>query len=108
MKALLLVLLMVPQVALSAVYMCVDPATGRKTFTDRGCEVAAAREEVRVQATNLNSGSRSRTEQPKVEKAWLSDRDTRRTGRDYSAERRALLEGNATASAGEMLDNDDS
>jgi uncharacterized protein DUF4124 len=95
MKVLLLVLLLVPQLAAARVYMCVDPATGKKSFTDRGCEQVAVREEVRVDPANLNSGSR--TEVKRREQTWVTDRDTRKTGRDYANERRRLYQHKATA-----------
>ncbi len=84
MRALLLVLILVPQLAMAKVYMCRDAATGKTTFTDRACDTAAAtREEVRVPATNVDSGSR--TAEPAERGAWLSDRDTRKTGREFNA-----------------------
>ena len=106
MKVLLLVLLLLPQVAAARVYMCVDPATGTKSFTDHGCQASSSREEVRIQATNANSGSR--TARSNSVKTWVSDRDTRKTGREYSAERRRLIENNATASASAIGESDDS
>ena len=95
MKALLLVLLLIPQLAAARVYMCVDPATGKTVFTDKGCATWAASEEVRIQATNLNSGTN--TAAPVARKAWVSDRDTRKTGRDYSAQWRESHQSNAIA-----------
>ena len=97
MRVLLLVLLLLPQLAAAGVFMCVDPATGATSFSDRGCATSAAQEEVKVEATNVFSGNRT-TEAPK-RKTWVSDRDTRKTGRDYSAENSGLLGNKATASA---------
>jgi hypothetical protein len=97
MKILLLILLLVPQLAAARVYMCVDPETGKTSFTDKACEKAASREEVRVGSTNLDSGSRSARRGSS--KTWNSQRETRKTGNDYNAERRELYKNNPTASA---------
>lgn len=83
MKALLLLLLLLPHSAVAKVYMCMDPATGKATFTDKGCAPNVSHEEVRVQATNVDSGSR--TAAPAPQRAWVSDRDTRKTGLEYNA-----------------------
>ena len=85
MKAVLLLLLMLgPQLAAAKVYMCRDAVSGKTTFTDRACEQSVAiREEVRVPPTNVASGKH--TAKPAPRGAWVSDRDTRKTGRDYNA-----------------------
>jgi len=92
-----LLLLLVPQMAAAGVYMCVDPATGKTSFTDKACAKATAREEVRVGATNLDSGSRS--QRGNGSKVWNSQRDTRKNGIDYNAQRRSLYENRASAGA---------
>lgn len=99
MKQLMLiaVLLWLPQLAVARVYMCVDQATGQTSFTDKACDTAAAREEVRVDAANLDSGKRYAA--PEKRKTWRSQADTRKTGIDYNAQRRSLYENKATASA---------
>jgi hypothetical protein len=97
MKVLLLVLMLVPQLAAARVYMCVDPETGETSFTDKACEKAASREEVRVTSTNLDSGSRSA--RGSTAKTWNSQRDSRKTGTDYNAQRRDVYKNNPTASA---------
>jgi hypothetical protein len=97
MRILLLLLLLLPQVAAARVYMCADPVTGKTSFSDKGCQPATTQEEVRVQSTNVDSGRRT-TEKESV-KTWVSDRDTRKTGLDYIAERRGLNATNATAIA---------
>ena len=54
-------LLVLPQLASARVYMCVDQVTGETSFTDKACTTAGdAREEVRVDRTNLDSGKRAR------------------------------------------------
>ena len=90
-------LVLVPQFAMARVYMCVDQVSGQATFTDKACETASSREEVRVDAANLDSGKRY-TAPPKP-KTWRSQADTRKTGADYNAERRNLYQSKATASA---------
>lgn len=96
MKVLLLLLLLVPQLAAARVYMCVDPETGKTSFTDKACEKSASAEEVRVSSTNLDSGSRSA--RADASKTWNSQRDTRKTGIDYNTQRRDTYMNNATAS----------
>lgn len=85
MKAVLLLLLLLgPQLAWAKIYMCRDAVSGKTTFTDRACEQSVAiREEVRVSPTNVDSGKRTAAPAPRG--AWVSDRDTRKTGRDYNA-----------------------
>ena len=100
MKILLLVLLLLPQLAAAKVYMCVDPKSGKTIFTDKGCEATAATEEVRIDPTNVDSGRNTRGAVAK--KTWSSDRDTRKTGRDYEEQRRRIQENNATASTGRV------
>jgi hypothetical protein len=97
MKKLTLValLLLVPQLAAARVYMCVDHGTGKTSFTDRACDTASVREEVRVPTSNLSSGQRYA--EPSKPKTWRSQADTRKTGTDYNAERRSLYENKATA-----------
>jgi len=89
-------LLLVPQLAAARVYMCVDQATGQTSFTDKACDAAGSREEVRVEAANLDSGKRYAA--PAKRKTWRSQADTRKSGVDYNAERRALYQNKATAS----------
>jgi hypothetical protein len=97
MKNLILVtlLLMVPQFAAARVYMCVDQATGQTSFTDKACDNASVREEVKVLPSNLDSGKRYVA--PTQRKTWRSQTDTRKTGADYNAERRSVYESKATA-----------
>ena len=95
MKMLLCVLLLLPQLAAARVYMCVDETTGKTSFTDKACEKAALREEVRVDSTNLDSGSHSGKRS--ASRTLASERDTRKSCEDYSAQRRDLYNSNATA-----------
>ena len=98
MKRLLVIapLLLVSQLAAAKVYMCVDQATGETSFTDKACETASAREEVRLNAINPGSGNRNSGRQ-KAGPTWRSQEDVRKTGSDYNADRRSLYENKATA-----------
>lgn len=84
-------LLALPQLSQARVYMCVDEATGATSFTDKACETAGSREEVRVDPANLESGDRYAKVQGR--KTWNSQRDNRKSGLDYNAERRAIYQG---------------
>jgi hypothetical protein len=106
MRVLVLMLVLLPQMATAAVYMCKDPVSGKTTFSDKGCATSATREEIRIQDTNLDSGRR--TTGAADRKAWVSDRDTRKTGRDHFAAKRDLLGNRATARAGALAYSDDS
>lgn len=86
MRFVLIILLLSPQLAAADVFMCTDPQTGRKTFTDRACEETASREQLRVEAANTTSGAR--TGRGGGNKTWNSERDETRTGRDYREEER--------------------
>jgi Domain of unknown function (DUF4124) len=92
----LMVLLLAPQLAAAKVYMCVDPNTGKTSFTDKGCETVAFQEEVRVGAVNSASGKRSSG--GKTNKAWNSERETRKSGIEYNEQRKRERRNNATAS----------
>ena len=91
-----LLLLLLPlccsQAAAAGVFMCKDPATGRTIFTDRGCDSFASREEVRVDPTNLDSGAN--TAEKAEPKAWKTDRDTRKTGRDINQDYKLRAQNN--------------
>ena len=93
--AVIALLIMIPQLAMARVYMCVDPESGKTSFTDKACEATSSREEVRVNPANLDSG-RQYVKPPKP-KTWNSQADTRKSGADYTAERRSLYENKATA-----------
>lgn len=88
MKFLVFLVMLIPQLAAAKVFICTDPVSGKTTFTDVACDASATREEVRVPPTNVDSGSR--TAAPAARKTWNSDRDSRKTGRDYNALARQL------------------
>jgi hypothetical protein len=89
--------LLVPQLAVARVYMCVDGETGEASFTDKACASDGSREEVKVDATNLKSGSNHGSSRGKG-KSWTSEHDNRKSGADLNAERRRLYENKASAS----------
>jgi hypothetical protein len=97
----MLSLLLLAQTASAKVYMCVDHATGKTSFTDKACETAASLvEEVRVDRSNLLSGKKygaDKAGQSRKQKVWNSQRDTRKTARDLTAERGLLYGHDATA-----------
>jgi hypothetical protein len=88
-------LLLMPQLAAARVYMCVDQDTGATNFTDKACQTVSMREEVRVDPVNLNSGARH-AGRPK-KKTWRSQAESRKSGADFSVERRTLYESKASA-----------
>lgn len=98
MRNLILCLLLMPSLASAKVFMCVDEATGKTVFTDQACNGATVREEVKVPATNTVSGTREEGAKNAREKVWASDRDTRKSGREYRSENRDLNENQPTAS----------
>ncbi len=91
------IVLMLPQLASARVYICVDAARGKTSVTDKACATNNVREEVRVDATNLDSGAKYGSAKP--QKVWRSEEDTRKTGADYAAERNGLYDNKATASS---------
>jgi hypothetical protein len=98
MKILLLLALMgISQLAAARVFICVDPDTGKKTFTDTGCQTTATQEQLRVNPTNLSSGSRSAKKS--ATKVWNSERDTRKSAVDYNEQQRPDGYNEATASS---------
>ena len=87
---LLLPLLSGPNLVQAKVYMCVDPATGKTSFTDQACESKTTGENVRVQVANPGSHKRTTSQSGrKINKAWESQRDTSLSGRDYNDKRRS-------------------
>ncbi|NND66418.1 MAG: DUF4124 domain-containing protein [Halioglobus sp.] len=88
-KWIIMALLMsVSQVTAARVFMCVDPNTGEAYFTDAGCAAQEGREEVRIEAANLESGKRYKKSGKR--KTWTSEREELKSGLDYNAERRAV------------------
>ncbi len=65
--------------ASAKVFMCVDPQTGKKTFTDTACPKGdVSRRKVRVETTNFGEGVRTKNRRG----AWESDRDRSVAGTD--------------------------
>ena len=73
---LLVAILATPQFATAGVYMCEDPVTGKKTFTDKACPTKQAGKKVKISS----SGTQKR-KKPTQEKTWNSERDRGLVGR---------------------------
>ena len=71
-------LLLLPQLSAAEVFMCTDPVTGKKTFTDKACPSTGQRKKVRVEPTNFGDGSKTNYKQG----TWNSDRDHSVAGRN--------------------------
>ncbi len=68
MRALLLIVMLLPQVVLAEIYVCVDPETGKKSFTDTACGMHGTGDKIKVKegnfgasGSNVNSGMRGDT-----------------------------------------------
>jgi hypothetical protein len=81
----IIAMLLASKVVAGKVYMCVDRVTGESSFTDKACETESVGEEVRVQTTNLGSGHRYAKKGAK--KTWTSERESRKTGLEYTAQK---------------------
>jgi hypothetical protein len=71
MRILFLVLLFIPQLALAEIYVCVDPVTGKKSFTDMACDVHRTGDEIKIKQGNFGS-SGSGQKSSRGQKAWRS------------------------------------
>lgn len=93
------VTLLLPQVSVAGVYMCVDPATGKKTFTDRACPTAREGQKVRVEPTNFGEG----VAKQKSRGTWSKDKDRSISGRANLADKSRVatsVSGNGLLGAG--------
>lgn len=71
-KVLFFCALLSPALASAGVFVCVDPDTGKKTFTDKACETKAKGEKLDVKPQNFGgSGHRSGSS---GQKSWNSQR----------------------------------
>jgi hypothetical protein len=61
----------------AGVIMCTDPATGKKTFTDKACPTPGSGKAVKVEPTNFGQGTRRANNNG----TWKSDRDVSVSGR---------------------------
>ena len=88
-KALVLLALLCPAVASAGVFVCVDPATGKKTFTDKACETKSKGEKLDVKPHNFgDSGHRSGSS---GQEAWNSQRTAKGTATtEYTGHRRQV------------------
>lgn len=77
--------LLVPLSGHAKVFICVDPETGEKTFTDTACADSAPGRKIKVEPVNFDKNGPSQGERG----TWNSDRDTGVSGSDnYSASQR--------------------
>ena len=67
------------QPTLAGVFMCVDPDTGKKTFTDRACPTKEKGSQVKVQTTNFGDGVANKR---RKNATWTSHIDTTVSGRE--------------------------
>lgn len=75
--------LLLSQQSAAGVFMCVDPVTGKKTFTDRACPSAGQGKKVRIEPTNFGDGIAKR----KARGTWTADKDRSVSGRENLADR---------------------
>ena len=89
-RIVLCMMLCLPGIASAKVYMCVDPATGEKTFTDKACETKVSGEKLNVKPHNFgDSGHRSQGSSGA--KAWSSQRGAQGADRAaYAGETRSV------------------
>ena len=80
---LLLLFFLTPQLSVAGVYMCIDPDTGKKTFTDRACEQRTAGEEVRVDPVNFG-GAAYRAPAGEHKQVWRSQQAVTKSGREQA------------------------
>ena len=89
MRWLTLLLLMAPLTAQAEIFVCVDPVTGEKSFTDKACGAHGTGDEVRIKKGNFGASGGTRDQQgPRV---WRSDdRSDVSTSEDYTGPRRKV------------------
>ena len=80
MRLLLILAIFIPQLASAGVYMCVDPVTGKKSFTDRACPKSEAGTRVKVEPRNFGASGHTQAGDG-LQKAWHNQRDTAVSGR---------------------------
>jgi hypothetical protein len=86
----LLLLLSLSPLIRAEIFVCVDPATGEKSFTDKACGSHGTGDEVRIKKGNFgaNGGTPDRNSGTK---AWRSqDRSNVSTSKDYTGARRNI------------------
>jgi len=88
------------QTASAGVYMCVDAATGKKTFTDKACPSRQKGDKVKVQTTNFGDGVKNSRA---ANATWTSHIDTSVSGRKNFKEEPAVAN---SVSGNGLLDAD--
>ena len=73
MRYLIIGSLLFSQMAIAEIYKCVDPETGRMTFTDKACKQKTTGEHVQVDPTNFDSGPKKYS----GNRTWVSQDPTR-------------------------------
>ncbi|MEP1472478.1 MAG: hypothetical protein ABJK20_09890 [Halieaceae bacterium] len=89
MRCLTFLLLLSLSPLLSAeIFVCVDPVTGEKSFTDKACGSHGTGDEVRIKKGNFGANGGT-PEKNSGTKAWRSqDRSNINTSKDYTGARR--------------------
>ncbi len=84
-KIILITALLAPQLSFAEVFMCTDPTTGQKSFTDKACPTLTTGTKVKVTPTNFGGG----IHREQTQKTWNSQLDTSVSGtsnlNDHSA-----------------------
>jgi hypothetical protein len=104
MRNLPLLALLIPQISLAGVFMCTDPDTGEKTFTDRACETRTTGEQVRVEPTNFG-GNGYRAPQGKYRGTWRSQQSTAKSVRQHATGYRRNIDSAQRAGEGVAADS---
>ena len=89
---LLVAILATPQFATAGVYMCEDPVTGKKTFTDKACPTKQAGKKVKVdgESKQILAGKTRTGHTVYREQIWNSDRDKSLAGRANMNEKKRV------------------
>lgn len=75
-RAILIAVLLIPQLAVADIFICTDPNTGQKSFTDKACPKLTAGKKVKVVPTNFGGGVHRKA----GAQTWNSDLDTSVSG----------------------------
>ena len=87
-KALMLVALLAPAVASAGVFVCVDPTTGKKTFTDKACSTKETGEKLNVKP-HIFGDSGHRGSVASGQASWNSQREAKgKATKEYSGHSR--------------------
>ena len=88
---LLVATLAAPQLANAGVYMCEDPVTGKKTFTDKACPTKQAGKKVKIDGESKQIRAKSSSGHTAYRnQIWNSDRDKSLAGRANMNEKKRV------------------